>query len=528
MEMQHIQQVRKYLDIAVRRKVFIGMFLLAGIALGLVFYLNQPKIYQSTALLSYQQQKVSPAKMSPDDQARIQDIVSTLSQIIISRTSLEQIITDIGLYQQQRKNAPMEDIVENMRENINIQPSRRGDTFSITFKGSNPQKVARVANTLAAKFIEENLKYRQERASETFSYTDNELSMAKEILDRKEATLRDYKLKYYNEMPDQRENNMERLNALQEQYQNRQNSIQDLKRTRVLMQEQIAARKQIIEKNEQLRRALLRSEASEATPNETPAARLARLKGKLQSLLQRYTERHPEVRLLNREIASLEERVGENFQQGGTTPWQGNAASQVKLSENLFDLQVQLKELTISIKRQEEEKENLKNMIEKYEAWVEAAPVREAEWSSITREYSELKRHYDYLVSQNLQARSALNLERKQKGSQFKIEDPARQAQDPVKPDFLRIMAVAMVAGAGLGCALAFGQALIDSSFKDPAELEQFLEIDLICTVPLMALQKEKRRGMIISVLWGAIFIICLALLLSAIVYFWQQGKIIL
>ena len=66
--------------------------------LGLAFYLRQPKIYTSSSLLSYQQQRVNPSTMSPDDELRIRDIVSTLTQIVTSRTSLEQIITDLRIF----------------------------------------------------------------------------------------------------------------------------------------------------------------------------------------------------------------------------------------------------------------------------------------------------------------------------------------------------------------------------------------------------------------------------------------------
>ena len=52
--------------------------------------------------------------------------------------------------------------------------------------------------------------------------------MAKKVMDEKENAMRDYKMKYYNEMPEHREANMSQLTALQVQYQGRQDSIQDL------------------------------------------------------------------------------------------------------------------------------------------------------------------------------------------------------------------------------------------------------------------------------------------------------------
>jgi polysaccharide biosynthesis transport protein len=58
--------------------------------------------------------------------------------------------------------------------------------------------------------------------------------------------MRDYKLKYYNEMPEQLVNNMNRLSALQVQYQNNQTSSHELERTRLLVQEQISTRQDFL------------------------------------------------------------------------------------------------------------------------------------------------------------------------------------------------------------------------------------------------------------------------------------------
>ncbi len=522
-----MQQIRKYLDIVMRRKTLILSCILISGAIGLIIYLLQPKIYQSATLLSYQQQKVNPAKMAPDLEAQIRDIVSTLSQIVTSRTSLEQIITDVGLYKSARQNFPMEDVVEMMREDIEVLPSKTGDTFIISFKGNQPNQVARVANTIAAKFIEENLKYREERASETSAYTEDELEMAKVMLDRKETVMRDYKLKYYNEMPAQRDANMNRLNSLQEQYQNRQTSIQDLGRTRILLQDQIAARKQMIEENLGLRRALLGTDTQMMPVVETDAQKLRLFKLTLDKLQTKYTENHPEVKLLKKKIADLEK---------GNVP---TALKEKKSAENslnaddeqfdkvLFELKLEVKQIGLSIERLNKEKDELKQHIEQYEKWASAAPVREAEWSALTREYGELKRHYDFLVAQNLQARSALNLERKQKGSQFKIEDPARIPEKPISPNFLQIFGLALLVGGGLGGGIALGLELLDSSFRDPTELEKAFGIEVICSVPQLSLPREKTRARVMVTTGWMLFVMGSSTIAGAFVYFYKNGQIV-
>jgi polysaccharide chain length determinant protein (PEP-CTERM system associated) len=513
--------INQVVDVILRRKTIIASSFLIAITLGLGLYLTQPKIYQGTALLSYQQQRINPTQMSPDEEARLQDIVSTLSEIVTSRTNLEKVITNEDLYASTLEKQPIEDVVMLMRKKISITPSRRGDTFIVTYDSTDLNKVARVTNTLASNFIEENMKYREDKATETSTYTQDELDMAKVILDRKEAVMRDYKLKHYNEMPEQRIANMTRLTSLQTQYQSKQESIQELERTRVLIRDQIEVRKQIL--------AGLTTESSlspgtQPVPIETDYMKLERLRKTLSVSEERYTDQHPKIKSLKKKIAYLEKLTANKKED----PLLTGKTVQDNFDATLFDLQSELKGIQLSIDKINKEKKDTQALIDQYEQWVGASPVREAEWSALTREYGELKRHYDFLVSQNLQAGSALHLEQKQKGSQFKIVDPARTPLQPINPDFLRIMGIALLAGAALGAGIVTALEFLNNSFKDPVRLSQVFDLEVICSVPHLSLKKEKVRTQMITTT-GVIFFLSWTIGLTLSMYYLiQHGLVVL
>lgn len=531
MDQQQNQQLKKYLDLFLRWKAFICASILLSLPIGLAAYLQTPKIYQATSLLSYQQQKVSPNKMSPDMEAAIRDVVSTLTQIVTSRTNLENTITTFDLYAVERQHLPMEDVVDLMGKQIVIEPSKQGDIFQIKYSGSDPEKVVRVTNGLAAKFIEENLKYREERASETSSYTSDELEMAKTVMDRKEATMRDYKLKYYNELPEQRLSNVSRLIALQEQYQGKQESIQEQERTMVMIQDQIANRRKLMTSEAEVPVDDKEgTPAPEAQANLSSADKLLQLRALLQNLRIKYTENHPDVKRAKKLIAKLESDLSLGKGVGGAEPQPGQTGELKHPTSDpvILQLETQLKNITLNIQNIIEEKEQLKKAISQYEQWVSAAPVREAEWSALTREYGELKRHYDFLVSSDLQAKSMLNLEKRQKGSQFKIVDPARFPEKPIKPDFLKIVGMALLFGLGLGFGGPLARGFLDYSFRDVSELEAYLGVPVACSVPFVETAREKvwrRRKFQI----GLFCLLVASLMVVALyAYFWRRGLIVL
>jgi hypothetical protein len=390
-----------------------------------------------------------------------------------------------------------------------------------------------VTNALAAKFIEENLKYREERASETSAYTSNELEMAKTTMDRKEEAMMDYKLKYYNEMSDQRQTNVSRLISLQEQYQSKQENVLELERTRVLVQEQIATRKKILADESSAfayEAAQLSASGTKGTIVETSFDQLRRMRAVLDSLLVKYTENHPEVKRIRKIIAKLEETVEGTSESSGNTSDSPSARSRrnnIAADRDTLELQTQLKDIALNISAIEKERVLLDEKIKQYEEWVAATPVREAEWSALTREYGQLKSHYDYLVAQDLQAKSMLNLERRQKGSQFKVEDSARFPERPVKPNFIKILALFEGVALGAGAALILGISFLDGSFRDPEEIEQYLGVPVVSTIVHVQTAAEQRRAKIINSSILTALLSASICVIALFWYAWSRGKIV-
>ena len=531
MDQEQRQIIKKYIDILLRRKKLIIACFLVGFVAGLGLYLRTPKVYQCTSLIQYQRQQVNPTAMSPDDvRSRTQEVVSTVGQQITSRSSLEAMIKEFDLYADMRATLPMEDVVDLMREKHIEISQERGDIFKVSYQGGDPKKVLRVTNAIAAKFIEENLRFREERASETSAYVQDELRMAKEGLDRKEAGMRDYKLQFYNEMPDQLTNNMNRLNALQEQYQNNQVSAQDLERTKVMVQEQISLREELLA--QQLRGVGAVPVLPGAQQPTGALARINQLRQDRQSLQARYTDQHPEVRRVKKLLQELEEGQATTVVPNGESAPAGSEAvaqnRQPYIDPQIEQLRQQLNNLEFSIDRLRQERAEINRQIATYQKWVEAAPVREAEWAALTRDYEQMHQHYQGLVGQSLQAESAHSLEKHQKGSQFKIVDPAHFPEKPFKPDFRKIMMIAIGLGLGVGGGLALGMEILGTSFKEPSELEGYLGIPVVCAVPTIHTNSELKKRKVRQIFWGVLLFVSLALIVAATGYFWKQGMIIL
>lgn len=479
MDIKQRQLIKKFTDIIVAKWWLIAACVLIAVTIGQMYYLRMPKEYQSTAMLSYEPQQINPARMDPEQgRIRLRDALATLQELVTSQSSLEKVITQFSLYEQMRERLPIQDVILAMRKNIEIKPAVQGDTFSVSFQGGNPQQVVKVTNALASLFIEENLKYREERASDTSKYTESELALAKKVMDEKEQVMRDYKLKYFNEMPEQRQGNIAQLQSLVDQNQGYQTTIQELERTKAMVQEQVGMQQRLA-----AMQMAIETPGGVAGPRlpETNAERLVRLRGYLNGLLTKYTENHPEVIRTKQQIEQLEKQPGTGATAFGRAGGAAGTRASLAATMEAQRLQAQLREIDVNIRQIRDEQAKMPAEISKYQRWIEATPVREAEWNALTRDYTELRRHYDQLVAQNLQAQSAENIERNQKGSKFKIVDPARLPEKPSKPNFLRILLIALAAGLGVSVGSLVLLDFIDTSFKDVGELEEYIGVPVIC-----------------------------------------------
>jgi uncharacterized protein involved in exopolysaccharide biosynthesis len=310
------------------------------------------------------------------------------------------------------------------------------------------------------------------------------------------------------------------MKTLIEQNQGLQNSIQELERTKVMVQEQAGMYQRL---------AALRNPGEAASSSargpETNAERLQRMRTYLIELQGKYTEKHPEVRRTKQMIAQLE--GGKEQSSSGprtvSSPNRANVAADLERQRML----VQLQQIDINIKQLRETQAGIPAQIAKYQRWVEAAPIREAEWNSLTRDYNELRRHYDQLVAQNLQAQSTQNIEQSQKGSKFKVVDSARLPEKPVKPNFLKILLVAVGAGLGFSFICILGLDFADTSFRDVGEIEEYVGVPVVCAIPFIEKEAERLKKRFLFRISVAVVSAYGAILLATIAYMWSTGMII-
>src|SRR5579884_1086652 len=214
-----------YLRLILHRKwLVLGVF--AVVAGGTAIVSSQlPDIYESETVILVDPQKVPDSYVKPTVTGDIRNRLGTLSQQILSATRLQKIIDTLNLYPVERKKLPREDVITMMRRDISVNVlsdfggGQDLQAFRIRYSGRDPRLVAQVTNELASLFIEENLKAREQQATGTTEFLENQLQETRKALEAQEAKLKDFKLKHIGEMPEQQTATLQVLGQLQSQLQ---------------------------------------------------------------------------------------------------------------------------------------------------------------------------------------------------------------------------------------------------------------------------------------------------------------------
>jgi len=494
--------IQDYLAIGLRRKwyIIIPLVLCALASFGVYKYL--PKVYKTTTLILVQPQTVPENYVRPTITDSMANRLNTISQEILSRTRLEKVIQEFNLYADIRKRLPLEEIIEIMQKaiEVKVQEPRRDrrdqttNSFSISYEGEEPKTVMMVTNKLASLIIEENLKVRESQAEGTSEFLTKELQSMDEQLKRKEQDIRNFRERSMGQLPQQLDANLRILERLQQQIKTTNESLRAAEDRSIVIQSQI----ELLKKREPTQVVRVGSQGNIIVDRgEDPlVTQLRNLKRDLAIAQSKYKETHPDVVDLKKKIADLEPKVKDLM---GRTQ-EGRVSAQnlppptldPETQRLLTQYNEQYHAAVLEAKRLREEEKELKQQITLYQRRIEDTPRREQELTLLTRDYELLKTNYQSLMDKKIQSQMAENLERKQQGEQFKILDPARLPEKPIKPDRNKILLIGCVIGLAAGLGLVWFRESMDRSFHTVSDIEGYLEIPVLATIPNLKEEEKK------------------------------------
>jgi protein tyrosine kinase modulator len=465
-----------------------------------------PDIYRSSTLIVVTPQRLPASFVTSTVTMDLEERMQSIVQEILSVTQLDKIIQEFNLYPSDTKGSNLRDRVEKLRKSIKVD-FRRNNTrdsmtvFQLSFESGNPEKARQVTHRLATLFIDQNLQVREQQAIGTKAFMNSEVERLRKELEQQETVVNQYKAGHLYELPDQLDTNLRTLEQLRRELEANNLRLSTLQERKGTLQ------KQSVE-SDILKVDALSGSVVVQGDGVTQSVQLEVKKKELDSLLQRYSSRHPDVIRLQKEIQSLEAEIGNT----SSSKTANSAKVATVLSPLKQVLQKQVTDIDSEIQALRSQAEGIRNQIGILQARVNNSPVRAIELSRVSRGYEITLKKYQDLLAKSLESELSENMEKNKKGEQFRILDPANLPLRPARPNRLMIVLVGLASGLAGGVALAFLWDYMDTSFKRGEEISAYVNLPLLVAIPALitrdtVLEQRRAQGLLVMASIGILVV---------------------
>lgn len=464
-----------------RYKLFIvaAIFVLVSISVAVATLI--PAVYRSESLVLVETQQIPNELVKSTVTSIAAERIQIIKQRVMTREKLLKIAEKYPTLKENSSNLLISELVQQMRDNITVElitgnktSYRSNETtiaFRVAFDALSPQVSQSVANDLVTLFLNENVKARTERASETTDFLRSEADKMKKRLSDTEQAIADYKQEYKDALPEHLDLYISMLERAQSNRLDFQRQIEVEKNQRSLYELQ--------------GRGAVRSEAGK---------RLDTLESEYKSLSAIYQESHPDIIRINEEIALLKSRGG-FFGQGD----RGLLQSKLNASDG-------------QIKLLEKQLEKNQNQIRELEAKIIKIPQVERGLISLNRDYEAVKEQYDHVVGNTMQAQMAESLEQGRKAERFSILEPPLLPDQPYKPNRKKLLAMGLGLSFSLPLGLLLLVAFLDKSIRGAAAVEKITGCPPLVTIGYIQTEVERRKKKLMCIRGGLAAIAVLVL----------------
>ncbi|MDV7102892.1 hypothetical protein R3X26_00555 [Vibrio sp. TH_r3] len=460
-----------------RRYILIFGWLLCPVGWTLVTmlpaqYTSEARVYADTR--SILQPLLRGLAIQTDPTRELQLMVKTL----LSRSNLEIIARDIDADIRASTSQEYEAIIDDLESNIKIRSAGRENLYTISYIGNEANYAKDVVQSALNVFVENTLSEQRIDTDQANEIIGSQIADYETRLIDAEVKLADFKREYRGFMPGSGTGYYSQLEQNQTALEDTQLALSEAK-TRL----------------ESVRSQLYREE-SRATDQLSRVRtkhdeRIDALQTRLDDLVFRYTENHPDVIETRRQLKVLEDLRSKDLASYSVKEILVNnpVYQDLKLTVNQLDNEVA--SLTVRERRYVDKIADLQNRLD-------TVPDVEAKLTALTRNYNITKEKYEQLLSRKESAQISQSVGDSSDEIKFRIIDAPRVPLEPSGPPRVLFLTVVLIFGLGSGAAVSFALSQITPVISSTNQLHQMLDYPVLGVVSASKVsglaERAKRR----------------------------------
>lgn len=449
--------------------------------------------------------------------------VQRVRQALLSGPQLERVGVETGLFKSDMTAKERQYAVEALRKRIQISGSSSGysgSVYQISYKNRDRDKALRVVDAILKSFVEGSLGGKRADTAQAQSFLASQAAEYSGRLKAAEEKLAEFKKRNIAVVPGARGDYFTRMQAESDALVRAQAALDAALNKRAALQRQM--------RSEQQFQSVGASPAGRAgavggappgsatAPGGDVATRIREAQAKLDELLVRFTDRHPEVEGLRQTIDELKARQAADLEAARRGDPGAAARAGLTASPVFQSIQLQYNQVEVEVASLQSDVVARRTAVAELRRMVDSAPEAEAEFAQLNREYQVARDQHQAVVERLERARVG---EGAGAALKFEVIDPPGALFDPVEPKRGILIVLVLLLGLAAGGGVAYLMQMLRPVFFSARALREATGLPVLGAVSLTWIERyraeEWRAGLRYAAAVGALAFCSLLILVA-------------
>ena len=524
-----------YIDIIRRNFRWLLGPAFAGLVISTVVAYLLQDTYVSKAIIRIVPQQISQELVKNTSAQDVSDRINGMAQQILSRGTLTNLIETYGLYKEELKHAPMQDVVTTMHDAIDIRAAsgvtsmagtRSLPAMSIAFSYRDPAQAAKVCGDLVSRFMNASSQDVMDSQLAAYQFLKDEFERSQRELNNIEQKLTDYKQKNAGRLPDEMQSNISQMNALEQRASSLSEAATRNAERRMMLESELRARQDRLAALKRNNYRGIGGGRISDLEKEIDA-----YEGAISQMKDRYTDNYPDLQAARERLVVLKKqrdealKNAENIDEASVVESPSAERDRMEAEQSVQVVQTELKALALEEKEVRRGETQVNDALKRYQGRIEGMPAGEMEYAELMRDRSAARQKYDEFESKLHKANVSMELERRKQGETLELLDAPSTPVAPTEPKRAMIIPIGFVVGLVVGAILVALREVKDTSLKNLKDARLYTQLSILGSIPLLENDVVvQRRKQVLWVGWATATILGLAIMAGSVArYYWSK-----
>jgi polysaccharide biosynthesis transport protein len=489
-----IKTVQDFMSLLIRRRWWIVAPFIALSCLVAILTKELPKVYVSEALVIVRPRDVPENFVMDFNSSSTQQRLKSIQQMVLSRSNLTAIARQHLTEMPDNRNLTMDELVDRLRKQISVrfsfEPDSRGIpsviAFSLTCQDKDPRMAQAIAAQLTTLFMQRDEEERGTKVKGTTNFLSNELEKQDTALVQSDTHLLALKSQNLEQLPEGLEGNLRALDRLSADKRANEEALIRLASTRLGLEQLMA----------QVPEHLEAPKPVNEKEQDPSVKTYLNSKAEYQGTLAGRAADHPDVQIAKMRMERARKQVPEDVLEALENPKPAEKAEEdasLKYKNPTYTtFENEMRNLRTEYDIRIADRKMIDDAIAKTTQRINNTPRVALALNPVIRDNTDLRRERDELKSGLTKATLSANLEDRQQGSNFILQDEASLPSDAQKPNKWWVLGMGCLASLALSIGFAFIVDLARQRVWTQSEIETLWNVPVMVDIPAIVTDADQ------------------------------------